>query len=40
MSIKLKSKVKIFAVKVYSLESKDKKIVDKKFDKLHSQDRM
>ena len=40
MSIKLKLKTKVSAVRVYSLESKDKKIVDRKFDKLHLQDRM
>ena len=40
MQIKIKSNAKIAAVKVYSLESKEKEIIDKEFDKFHAQDRM
>lgn len=41
MSITLKSNViKIDATKIYPLKSTNRKFVNKKFDKLHSQDRM
>ena len=40
MSITLKSDAKIAAAKMYSLNSKEKQIVNQKFDKLHSQNRM
>ena len=40
MSIKIKSNVKIEAVKIYSLKLVDRKLVDEVFDKLHEQNRM
>ena len=40
MSINLKSDAKIAVAKIYSLESKEKQIVNQKFDKLYSQERM
>ena len=40
MLINLKSNAKIEVVKIYSLESSDRKFVDEIFDKLHEQDRM
>ena len=40
MSINLKQNAKIAAIKIYSIESKKKKIIDQKFDKLHAQERM
>ena len=40
MFINLKSDVTIKSFKIYSLDQKDKKIVDITFDKLHTQDKM
>ena len=40
MSITLLSDAKISSVKIYSIESKDKQLIDDMFDKLHEQSRM
>ena len=40
MSITLLSEAKISSVKIYSVESKNKQLIDDMFDKLHEQDKM
>ena len=40
MSIDLKQNAKIATTRIYSIESKEKEIIDQKFDKLHAQKRM
>ena len=40
MSINLKQNAKIAVIRVYSIESKEKEIIDQEFDKLHAQKRM
>ena len=40
MSINILSNAKISFAKIYFVESKDKKLIDEIFDKLHAQERM
>jgi hypothetical protein len=40
MSIILKSEIRIEIVKVYSMRSKKRELIDETFDKLHQQNKM